>query len=35
MVVLELVKKYSGSDWNRFLGMLYKASEEIKEILNK
>ena len=35
MVVLELVKKYSGSDWKRFLGMLYKASEEIKEILNK
>lgn len=35
MIVLELVKKYSGSDWNRFLGMLYKASEEIKEILNK
>ena len=24
MVVLELVKKYSGSDWKRFLGMLYK-----------
>ena len=35
MVVIELVKKYSGSDWKRFLGMLYKASEEIKEILNK
>ncbi len=35
IVVLELVKKYSGSDWKRFLGMLYKASEEIKEILNK
>jgi hypothetical protein len=35
MVVIELVKKYSGSDWKRFLSMLYKASEEIKEILNK
>ena len=35
MVVIELVKKYSGSDWKRFLGMLYKSSEEIKEILNK
>ena len=35
MVVIDLVKKYSGSDWKRFLGMLYKASEEIKEILNK
>jgi hypothetical protein len=34
LVVLELVKKYSGSDWKRFLGMLYKASDEIKEILN-
>lgn len=33
IIVLELVKKYSGKDWNRFLGMLYKASEEIKEIL--
>jgi hypothetical protein len=35
MVVIELVKKYSGEDWKRFLTMLYKASEEIKEILNK
>jgi len=34
LVVLELVKKYSGSDWKRFLSMLYKASDEIKEILN-
>jgi hypothetical protein len=33
MSVINLVKQYSGEDWKRFLGMLVKASDEIKETL--
>jgi hypothetical protein len=35
LTVLELVKKYSGDDWKRFLTMLFKASEEIKEVISQ
>ena len=31
--VLDLVKKYSGEDWKRFLSMLVKASDEIRDTL--
>jgi hypothetical protein len=31
--VLDLVKKYSGDDWKRFLSMLVKASDEIRDSL--
>lgn len=35
LTVLELVKEYSGDDWKRFLTMLFKASEEIKEVISQ
>jgi hypothetical protein len=35
LTVLELVKEYSGDNWKNFLTMLYKASEEIREIINQ
>lgn len=31
--VLDLIKKHNPSDWNRFLGMLYKSSKEIEEFI--
>ena len=33
LTIINLVKKYSGENWKRFLGMLVKTSDEIKEIL--
>jgi hypothetical protein len=33
ITVIDLVKQHSGDDWKRFLGMLVKAGDEIKEIL--
>ena len=31
--IINLVKQHSGENWKRFLGMLVKTSDEIKEIL--
>ena len=33
LTIINLVKQYSGENWKRFLGMLVKTSDEIKEIL--